>query len=76
MVDSSTGYTQATATYGVANELLGLTYFGITESRSFNSRLHMTEQSISGLMDLHYNYPTGPIMGRLRPLPTALRAKR
>ena len=70
MVDSSSGSTLATTTYGVANQLLGLTYFGMVGERSYNSRLQLTEQSVSGVMlgpviDLHYNYSTGTNYGQI-----------
>jgi hypothetical protein len=70
MVDSSSGSPVATASYGVANELLGMTYFGISGARTYNNRLQMTEQSVSALMvgslmDLHYNYTAGTNYGQI-----------
>ena len=54
-----------TATYGVANELLGLTYFGITETRTFNNMFQLISQSVPGAMNLHYNYTAGQNNGRI-----------
>jgi YD repeat-containing protein len=65
MLDSSSGSTLATATYTVANELLGLTFFGITESREYNSRLQLTKQAYPGLTVLHYNYTAGANYGQI-----------
>jgi YD repeat-containing protein len=64
MQDSS-GNTQATATYGVANELLGLTYFGMTETRQYNNLLQLIRQTVPGAMDLQYIYSTGQNNGRI-----------
>jgi len=65
MLDSSGGSTLATASYGVANEVLNLTYFGVTETQTFNSRFQMISQTALGAMDMHNTYPTrtncGPI---------------
>jgi hypothetical protein len=55
----------STATYTVANQLLGLTYFGITENRDYNSRLQLTGQSVAGVMNLHYYYPVGADYGQI-----------
>jgi YD repeat-containing protein len=68
MVDSSSGSPVATATYTVANQLLGLTYFGMTETRDYNSLLQLTGQSVTGMflgsvINLHYNYPYGANYG-------------
>jgi YD repeat-containing protein len=47
MQDTS-GDTLATATYGVANELLGLTYFGINEQLTYNSMFQLIHQYAPG----------------------------
>jgi len=63
--DTSDGSTQATATYGVANELLALTYFGMSETRQYNSQLQLIRQTVPGAMDMQYIYPTGQNNGRI-----------
>ena len=40
--------TVATATYGVAGEMTGLSYFGYSETRTYNALLQMTRQTVSG----------------------------
>jgi hypothetical protein len=60
---SSSGTTVATATYGAAGEMSGLSYFGLTESRSYNSMFQLTHQSVTNtggtLMDMTYNFTAG-----------------
>ena len=65
----------ATATYGVADELLTLwsaygtdgygAFVGTTETRTYNSLMQMTRQTVAGLMDMEYRYPTGQNNGRI-----------
>ncbi len=47
MLDASST-TQATATYGVANELTELTYFGIDEQRTYNNMFQLIRQLAPG----------------------------
>ena len=61
----ASGSPVATASYGVANELLGLTYFGVTETRTYNSQFQLTRQTVWGAMDMQYLYPTGANNGRI-----------
>jgi YD repeat-containing protein len=66
---SSSGTTVATATYGAAGEMSGLSYFGLTESRSYNSMFQLTHQSVTNtggtLMDMTYNFTAGANNGRI-----------
>jgi len=59
----------AAATYGVAGEMTGLSYFGFNETRTFNSLLQMTQQTVSNgmsnVMDMQYNYTMGANNGRI-----------
>ena len=65
----------ASATYGVAGELLSLwtdngAGGGTTETRTYNSLMQMTRQTVTGAnaatpMDLEYRYPTGQNNGRI-----------
>ena len=53
-------------TYGTANEMLGLTWLGHTETRTYNNRLQMTRMQIApaGLdngLDIQYNYPAAGV---------------
>ena len=57
--------TVATATYGVAGEITGLGYFGVGESRTYNSLFQMTRQTVNGAMDMQYNYTAGANNGRI-----------
>jgi YD repeat-containing protein len=49
----------------VANELLALTYFGMSETRQYNSQLQLIRQTVPGAMDMQYIYPTGQNSGRI-----------
>jgi RHS repeat-associated protein len=53
------------ASYGPANELLTLNYFGTTESRTYNNLLQLTHQTVPGAMDMQYNYTPGQNNGRI-----------
>ena len=59
------GSSVASATYGVAGELAGLSYFGHSESRTYNSMFQMTRQTVSGMMDMEYVYTAGANNGRI-----------
>ncbi len=45
--------------------MLGLSYFGYNETRSYNSLLQMTHQTVSGMMDMQYLYAAGSNNGRI-----------
>jgi RHS repeat-associated protein len=54
--------------YGPANEIQGLTYYGVLESRQYNSRLQLTRMTASGAasMDMEYVFDgTGHNNGRI-----------
>jgi YD repeat-containing protein len=53
------GTSVASATYGVAGEMLGLNYFGVSEGRTYNTLLQMTRQTVPGMMDMQYIYTAG-----------------
>ena len=57
--------TFATATYGAAGEMLSLSYGAGTESRTYNSLLQLTNQSLPGYMNMTYNYPATGNNGRI-----------
>ena len=59
------GYATATAQYGPANEVLGLTYYGASETRAYNGLLQMTRQTVAGAMDMQYVYTAGQNNGRI-----------
>ena len=66
MLDAANGNaTVATASYGVAGEMLGLSYFGYSETRTYNNLLQMTRQTVSGMMDMQYVYQAGANNGRI-----------
>ncbi len=65
MLDSSST-TQATASYGVANELTELTYFGIDEQRTYNNMFQLIRQlAPGGVIDMKYIYTAGQNNGRI-----------
>jgi RHS repeat-associated protein len=45
-------------TYGAANQLLTINYFGASETRTYNSMLQMTRLSIPGQVDITYTFPS------------------
>ena len=60
----------ASATYGVAGEMLTMSWPGITETRTYNERLQLTRQrAVSALnvpgLDVEYRFPTGTNNGRI-----------
>jgi RHS repeat-associated protein len=69
MLDASNNSTVASASYGVAGQITSLSYFGFSESRSFNNLLQMTQQTVSNggtqVMNMQYNYTAGANNGRI-----------
>ena len=59
------GGSLATATCGVAGQVAALSYFGFSETRTYNSLLQMTRQSAGGVLDTEYLYPAGTNNGRI-----------
>jgi RHS repeat-associated protein len=59
------GTSQATATYGPASELTNLSYFGYSEARTYNSLLQLTRQTVAGVFDTEYVFPTGQNNGQI-----------
>jgi RHS repeat-associated protein len=61
--------TVASASYGIAGQLTGMSYFGWSESREFNNLFQMTHQWVSNgssnVMDMRYNYTAGANNGRI-----------
>jgi len=45
--------------------MLSLGYFGNTETRTYNTLLQMTRQTVSGQMDMQYVYTAGQNNGRV-----------
>ena len=84
MLDVSNGTygapTVASASYGAAGQITNLSYFGWSETRTFNSLLQMTQQTVSNgssnVMDQQYLYTSGANNGnnsrdfKNRPPPT------
>jgi hypothetical protein len=56
MHDASNNTVVSGVSYGPANELLGMTYNGIAETRSYNSLLQLTS-IVSGPVNMRYVYP-------------------
>jgi RHS repeat-associated protein len=59
------GTQQVSATYGVANELDSVSYCGYTETRSYNSLFQLTRQTVAGVFDTEYIFPTGANNGQI-----------
>jgi len=62
---SQNGTQQASASYGPAGELTSTTYFGYSETRTYNSLLQMTRQTVPGVFDTEYIFPTGANNGQI-----------
>src|SRR6516164_576024 len=70
MQDTTNGNTVATASYDSGSGLMtGLSYFGFAETRTFNSLLQMTRQTVTNVgttvMDMQYNFAAGANNGRI-----------
>jgi hypothetical protein len=61
--------------YGVANELQQISYYGATETRTYDSLLQMTNITATvqggGGINVTYNYPTGSNNGKITSLTAA-----
>jgi YD repeat-containing protein len=55
----------ASATYGVAGEMLNLSYDAYSETRTYNSLLQLTRMTVAGAMDMEYVYLGGQNNGRI-----------
>ena len=51
--------------YAPSNQMLSLNYFGVSESRTYNTLMQLTNISIPGQLNLTYNYPTGTNNGKI-----------
>ena len=61
---------EASAGYGPAGELLNLSYFGVSETRTYNSLLQLTRMTANpggwpNQMDMQYNYSSTQNNGRI-----------
>jgi len=70
MQDTTNGNTVATASYDSGSGLMtGLSYFGFAETRTFNSLMQMTRQTVTNVgttvMDMQYNFAAGANNGRI-----------
>ena len=59
------GATDASATYGPAGEMTNISYEGYSESRTYNSLLQLTRQTVAGVFDMEYVFPAGANDGRV-----------
>ena len=68
-LNGMSGAGTASATYGVAGQLTGLSYLGVTETRVYNDVLQMTRlTAVSGgsnVVDMEYVYAAGRNNGRI-----------
>ena len=51
--------------YAPSNQMLSLNYFGVSESRTYNTLMQLTNVTIPGQLNLTYNYPTGTNNGKI-----------
>ena len=53
------------AQYGAAGELKSLNYYGLTETRTYNSRGQLTRMTMPGAADLEYRFSTTANDGKI-----------
>jgi len=57
--------TVATAAYGTAGEMTSLSHDGYNESRTYNSLLQLSRQTVPGVFDMEYVFPGGANNGQI-----------
>ncbi|HLK49425.1 MAG TPA: hypothetical protein VKT49_14890, partial [Bryobacteraceae bacterium] len=57
--------TVATAAYGPAGEMTSLSHDGYNETRTYNSLLQLTRQTVPGVFDMEYVFPGGANNGQI-----------
>ncbi len=59
------GTQPATAAYGPANEMTSLSYYGNSETRTYNNLLQLTRQTVPGKFDTQYVFAAGQNNGQI-----------
>ena len=49
----------------LANQLSSMSYFGVTESRCYNTQMQLTNVTVAGQFNMTYNYPSGTNNGKI-----------
>jgi RHS repeat-associated protein len=49
----------------LANELSSMSFFGVTESRCYNTRMQLTNVTVAGQLNTTYTYPSGANNGKI-----------
>ena len=49
----------------LANQLSSMSYFGVTESRCYNTRMQLTNVTVAGQLNTTYTYPSGTNNGKI-----------
>ena len=49
----------------LANQLSAMSYFGVTESRCYNTQMQLTNVTVAGQFNMTYNYPSGTNNGKI-----------
>jgi RHS repeat-associated protein len=49
----------------LANEMVSMSFFGVTESRCYNTRMQLTNVTVGGHINMTYNYPSGTNNGQI-----------
>jgi hypothetical protein len=57
--------TDAAASYGPAGEITSISNPSYTETRTYNSLLQLTRQTVSGVFDMEYIFTAGQNNGRI-----------
>jgi RHS repeat-associated protein len=65
LTDQSNTTDVSNVTYNAANQLLGLNYLGIAETRQYNNLNQMTNLTAGSLINITYTYPAGANNGKI-----------
>jgi YD repeat-containing protein len=65
LTDQSNNTDVSNVTYNAANQLLGLNYLGIAETRQYNNLNQMTNLTAGSLINITYTYPAGANDGKI-----------
>jgi YD repeat-containing protein len=75
LTDQSNNTDVSNVTYNAANQLLGLNYLGIAETRQYNNLNQMTNLTAGSLINITYTYPAGANDGKISQQTNAISAE-
>jgi RHS repeat-associated protein len=75
LTDQSNNTDVSNVTYNAANQLLGLNYLGIAETRQYNNLNQMTNLTAGSLINITYTFPAGANDGKISQQTNAISAE-